>query len=439
VAGLAATPALRGQGRVVATFELNGQTRSVAETNLALELALHFRLRAEGKEAIQFLVDAALVEIEAHKQGVSTSPGEVDSALATLKQQFKESGRDLEEMLRNRGYSLADYRREVATGLTLRKLTQKALGREQVDGAMQELWREDARKRHDVLTDPDKLPPGVVARVADRSIGLLTLGELLQRTQGVAAKEERIRKIIARQWIQAEADAAGLSITDQDVDREIEARKAEVNSDPRYKGVPFEKLLESLGHTLTTLRSSPDFRAQILLRKLVEQEHPHAALVERLVAERDSVIAQHGAARKLEMILLRAAETPTEFVKRTFPEAEEEMAKLYRGIQEGAPFGTVARLNSEEPASKARDGAIGWLHRADTRLPAAVMEAAFEAPVDGMTPIVTTEEGVFLVRVVDVEPPPGDDVLLKRMRAALLDERAADIYRRAKIRYGDNR
>lgn len=433
--GLLAAAWLRPQGDSVATYSLRGERRSVSKVQLALELAMHLRLRPEGQEAIQFLVNAALIELEASAQGVTVSEAEVDATLKELARQFEAQGKDFGQMLERRGYSPEDYREQIATGLLHRKLTQKALGRDQVDGAMTELWSEDARDRHEVITDPERLPPGVVARVDGKAIGLRTLGELLMRTQGSASKEERIRKVVAREIIKAQAEDRSLRLSIEEIDAEIERRRAEVEANPRYAGVPFEKLLESLGHSVSTLRASPDFRAQILLKRLVELDHPRERLVRELRENRAAVLLQHGARRQLEVLFLRAAETPTEFVPRTFEEAESRMETLREGIVAGAPFGTVARLNSDDPGTKARDGALGWRNRADAILPSAVMEAAFAAEIGGLTPAIRGDDGVYLVRVAAVEPPPTDGELIQRMQSARIDAATEAIFEGADIRF----
>ncbi len=92
-------------------------------------------------------------------------------------------------------------------------------------------------------------------------------------------------------------------------------------------------------------------------------------------------------------------------------------------------FGALAINYSEEQASRYRGGDIGWIEQgADTRWPAAVMEAVFGFSTNGeISPVITTDRGLFLVMRTDYRGPglqPLDSVEAS-IRQELLSEKRA--------------
>lgn len=95
-------------------------------------------------------------------------------------------------------------------------------------------------------------------------------------------------------------------------------------------------------------------------------------------------------------------------------------------------FGDLARMNSDDRASRYRGGVIGWLTRhpsARYKWPDEVVDALFSIPsVGAFAPLVETDRGFYLVRLVDREPsqPRSLDALADGIRRQLEETRRAE-------------
>jgi hypothetical protein len=142
-------------------------------------------------------------------------------------------------------------------------------------------------------------------------------------------------------------------------------------------------------------------------------------LAKELAADRAAVLERVGPRRRIGLIFARATEEPNALIPRDFADATRHLETL-RELLAKETFEKIARLESDHAASKVQGGDTGWHHRRSERLPEPVLAAAFTLPHGEVSPPLRADEGCFLVKVLDVEPEPGDDVLLQRLR----DEKA---------------
>lgn len=102
-------------------------------------------------------------------------------------------------------------------------------------------------------------------------------------------------------------------------------------------------------------------------------------------------------------------------------------------------FGALAMSYSEEATSRFKGGDVGWMRAGANkyRWPNAVVEAGFDLVETGdMSPVVETEEGVYLVMRLDGRDAvvrPLDDRLRETLSAQLLREKRADLIARQEV------
>jgi hypothetical protein len=272
------------------------------------------------------------------------------------------------------------------------------------------------------------LLPGEVARVGKFHLTELDLGRILERTADREEREKFVRQIVLQNCLAARAERLGITVSAAEMAREVELRRAEANANPAYGGMPFEQLLAAQGLTVDELRSSPILRAQVLEQKIAAAALPDAEVERRLDADRDAILRQHGARRRLSVLMLRAdAESATEVAAR--------IAQIRERIVREMPFAEAARTYCDEPQLKVASGDAGWHNREGSPLPDEVIEAAFAASVGDLSEPIRTEDAYWLVRVAAVEPEPGAALLAARMREEFRNQERARMLEAAHIEW----
>lgn len=425
----------------IARYRLGERTTVVARDELALEMAWHEHRRDPGRRAVQHLVNTTLVAAEAEAKGLMPEADEIRAFWEELKKQFRAAGRDPEDFAAVRNTSHEQFLADLGMQLAQKALVRAELGLtddEPVSREMLTLWLQEARRRHEVVEDPEELPLGTVARVDGRPIPILALGHLLLRTSDHEQRARFVRQIVLQQILEARARELGIEVTEKDIERELEERRREAEANPRFRGLTFEQLLETQGLTPERLGKSRLFRAQILQEKIAAALHPDEELREELAADRQGVLDRVGPRRRLGAIYVRSLEEPNELVPRGFDEAREHLETVRERILAGAAFERVAMVETEDPASKVDGGDLGWVNRNSERLPEAVRAAAFALPIGGLSEPVRTEDGYWLIKVLDAEPPLAEGEILERMRGEKEEKLLADLLEAAEIEFLDS-
>lgn len=420
---LCVSAAPQDPAEVLARFTLAGKEAVVTRDDVALELAFHQRRREDGRAGCEHLVDTWLVRTAAGKAGVQPSRDDVQAFWRQLQQQIRAQGQDPMQLpiVKNSGEDalLAD----LAITLAHERLVRKELelrADERVTPEMLGLWLQDERGRHTIVTDPDKLPVGVAARIDDHDIAIAELGSLLLRKSQAGDLDQMIQQVAWLRSLQDLAQRHQVTIDDAEVELELRARAEAARHDPRLAGIPYEQVLQAQGLTPEALKQSRVFRAQTLLKKLVAVLHPRTDLLRELAADRAAVLARAGARRRLAVVYARATDTPNELIPRTYADAMAFLGKARERLGKET-FANVARIESEDPGSKARGGDLGWFQAASKTLPEAVLAAAFALPRDGVSEPIQAEDGCYLIKVTDIEPEPSEEQIVERLREQHVD------------------
>ncbi|MCB9882022.1 MAG: peptidylprolyl isomerase [Planctomycetes bacterium] len=166
-----------------------------------------------------------------------------------------------------------------------------------------------------------------------------------------------------------------------------------------------KELVESLGLQAMVQQALPGFlrnEGLPLFVKVLAEE-----LVDRVydIQEVRSHFVRHafrfGGKVKASLIFFsfQDRETGKRFDRERRAEIQERAFAVYRDLVGGADFEKLVRLHSDDEASRARGGDIGWFGFYGGALPETVLEVAFlTAPGATMRPVVT-RRGVFLLRI----------------------------------------
>lgn len=423
---------------VLARFQLGGRPAAVTRTDVAVEMAFHLRRQDLGTQAVEVLVDALLTRKAAQAQNLMPTDAEVRKFWADLQSQLRAAGQKPEEFAAVRNTGEADWLRYIAVQMAQERLVRKELGLpadEKVSGDMLRLWQQETRRKAKVVTDPDALPTGVAAEVDGEAVPMVELGYLLLRTSEDQERDKFIHQVVYLQSIEALAREHGVEPSAKDLEQAV-AQAAEAARDPRYRGLSYEQLLKSQGMTIAGLKQSRVFRAKVLLQQLTRKLYPDADLRADLQRDRQAVLDLVGPRRRIGMIFVRALDEPNALVPHDFPAAMRKLAAVRERLQKER-FDTVARIESEEPRSKAQGGDCGWHTRKSDRLPATVLEAAFALAEDEVSQPVRDRDGCFLVKVTDVEPDLTDEQLVVRLREQRAQELSQKILADSKLQLGN--
>lgn len=426
----------------LATFELAGKTVPVTRTDVALEMAFHLRRRERGQQAVEQLVAVAMTRQAAEARKLMPSEADVRAFWADLQEQLRAAGRRPEEFAAVRNSGEAQWLADLSVQLAQERIVRQELGLkpdEKVSGDMLSLWLQEQRKQALVVADPDLLPAGSVARVGKQEIPLIDLGLLLLRTAEDDERDRFVKQVAYLAALEAAAREAGVQVTAADLDAAVQKHRDDAQKDPRYRGVTYENLLKAEGMTTQSIRELRVFRGQILLDKLARARFPEEALAAELAKDRAGVLERHGARRRLGLVYLRAIDTPNPLVPRDYATAEKELLAARARLDKEA-FDVVARIVSEHNASKQNGGDAGWHRRRSERIPEQALAAAFAQREGEVSAPIRLDDGVVLVKTLEIEPEPDDATLRQRLRDGKGKELQAKLFADCKLQMaGDKR
>ena len=151
-----------------------------------------------------------------------------------------------------------------------------------------------------------------------------------------------------------------------------------------------------------------------------------------LERDREAILEKVGPRRRISLIFVRALDEPNALIPLDFPAAEKKIAEVRQRLEKDT-FDVIARIESQEPASKAQGGDLGWHTRKSPSIPESVLAAAFALAADEVSQPVRDKDGYLLVKCTDIEPPLADEQLLERLRELRSKELSAKILADAKL------
>ncbi|MFQ5507640.1 MAG: SurA N-terminal domain-containing protein, partial [Planctomycetota bacterium] len=390
---------------------------SVLRDEYHLELARRHRGKPLGKEALDHLVEKRIVELEAKARKVDFSDAEIDARIQFIRRQLEASEQSLDSLIRSKGMTRTEFRNYVKLSLLHEHLARKdlALGpEERLDPAQQRLWVDGLRRAHRLVTDPAKLPAGVCARVDGEELSLRKLGQVMDANLAPEDRRAILQQMVAYRLLQAECAKRELSVTKALVEAEIQERRKAFRKNRSFEGLSFEDLLRAQGRTLDDLKRGEAFQAQLLVALLGEALHPAKAIREDFDKNPRQWHGRVGVSRHGFRIFVRAKP------ERSPEEARALCEKLAKRARDLGSFQALARSYSEDVASRARGGDLGFLHREHPRHGKALLKALFALPIGKVSaPVedrVGDKQGYSLLFLTELKPAPTGEALERAIR-----------------------
>ena len=395
-----------------------------------------FAMAEQGREILDLLLKARLLEVLAREAGIEVTNGDVNERWAKLDRQAKLSDpRGIAGQLEDSGLAPEEFREFLRLAIVQERLTRRAMELEPdvpVSGDQQEVWLKQEMDQRGLELPPPPWSEGFVARCGNVEIGVDEFGAFLrQRLEREAVRDTAWHMLLEKGLrkrmpdLSSEAIAAG-------IEAEIERRRRKHMLE--HPGISFEQRLGAAGRTLETLQGDPSVLVATLTRLWVDRSGPEG-LREAFEAERGFFEGRFGRAVRAHMLFLIAGKFVNDLVPRSFEEAERQLVE-YRGrIGNREDFEALAGTYSEEPRSRNERGALGWVTSGDPRVPETIRAALFDfvdtgnrVPAEG-TAVgpVRLESGSALLWVSEVRPSPTWEVMSERVHEELRRRLVEDI------------
>ncbi len=379
-----------------------------------------------GRDALRHLVRARVLERLANESKLEIGARELNERMAELENDVKRSGEagSLDEYLAAKRVSRAKFLEFLRLGMVQERLARRALGvpdNRQVNAEQQEMWLDQIVQQRGLQTPPPPWNDGVVARCGDLEVRLPQyLPHLIEQLTADDIAEDCHRALLAKLALARMPDLSNEAL-ERALDSELVRRRDAALSDPKTKGLSFEQMLASQGLTLISLRNDPAVRVAALAQLWVERNFGEAGLRRVYEQERALFDARFGEAYETRVIFLRAAKFTNDLNRRSFEDAERELARLGQQIRTRDDFERFAKLRSEDSASRERGGLLGLVTSGDENAPEALRDALFigaggEERLVGPVRIPT---GVLLAWAGPKRPAPGWETMREHVHNEL--------------------
>lgn len=391
---------------------VNGEEVSIDEYYRAL-------VERIGDTALDFLVTQEVVEQELRAQNLDVDNEAVRGRLDAIQAQIAPTS--LDDYIRSTGLTRPLFDSVVRSGLGTETLMRADKGIPPdapfpLDLDPEAWFRENLLPKAKIERPKQTSAGGVAATVNGKPIPtdlwLFYCRELAPDSNEAQLLQQLIDAKIVRQQLQK----AGMAISEEDAEREIEIQEKFFNEDPRWHGLTFDKYLSVQGQTRESLKNSEAFLSSLAVQRLIESELSEEEIREYFEKEKERLGEALVHARH---ILIQAADPETR--EPNYEQALSKIEQLRSQIENGADFATVAAAESEDVATRPRGGDLGYFPKRQMVEPFA--NAAFSLEKDGLSEPVKTKFGYHLIQVIDIIP--ARDLTFEEVRERIVREMVA--------------
>jgi peptidyl-prolyl cis-trans isomerase C len=273
-------------------------------------------------------------------------------------------------------------------------------------------------------------------KIATFEGGDVTLGELNQFAeqsgfgelseddpQYEAAVQQIMPQLVGIEIAKAYAEEHNITVSDEEVDREIAKIKEQVGEQARSSGQDlsnekaYEQALKQNNITEEELRS--DLRENLPITKVQEKvagnAEPSDEEIKKYYEENKEAQFTTPEQRCVRHILFNK-------------DQEQKAEDVKKELESGADFAKLARENSQDPGSAQKGGDLGCIGKGET-VPE-FEEAAFGAEQGEIVGPIQTEFGYHIIQVTDIKPQqtlPLQEVE-SQIRSQLTTEKQAEVF-----------
>ena len=388
-------PAAPAPERKLPAQEISLEPLAKGEAARALDSSLSFAeldelliarraMGATGRDALKHLLKTQLLARLAIESKVVITPEELEAKSKEIEARIVAAGeaKNLAQYLERTGVAADVFREHLRLAMVQALLAKRALGipeDQEINDEKQEMWLNQLLDQRGAQLPPPPWTDGIAARCGDLQVKATEFLEYLH----FLLPEDDVREDCFQLLLQRRARARMPDLSNEAlakaVEVELDRRRRETERDKRYGGMSYEQLMAAQGLAPGFLPRDPAIVIAALATLWVDRSMGDKGLRAAYAKERESFDGRFGEAIDTHMILLRAAELPNQLIPRDFPAADRELSTMKASIKSFEDFAKLARERSEETSTKETSGHLGFVTRADERLPAAVRDALFLA------------------------------------------------------------
>lgn len=372
---------------------------------------LEILARAKGGDIFDHIVQLKLVEQEMGRRRITVSEDAVDERIRIMNQSRQAMGQETyDEILRREPALRGPFRHGVRMKVAMEIMAKADLQipeNRALTNLKLERWYKRLKDRAEIVGRREALPPGAFASVNGEIITMDEFNELLwmnsTREERQAALDTLIKRILVKQALEKK----GLVVTETDLDAELIRLERAYSRSAEYKGLDLDTILRQQGMAKAQLRADPDFRAAVGLRKLVRADLTEEQARRFFKAHE---LEYSGGELRVSQIFLSVIDTRTGAPKdaKTVDEIARKADDLKRQLDAGADFAELARRYSEDRASAAQGGDIGFIPRFG-KLVEPLSAAIFALKKGEVSQPIATPVGFYLFKVTDLRPGKKTD------------------------------
>jgi len=410
--------------------DVAARCREEAVTWAALDELLLARhaLGEDGRSALRQLLRARLLDKLARESKLEITEAMLKARWATIDREITAGGKSggLTAYLEEEGVDPQVFREFLRLGMVQETLARRALGipeGREVNAEQQEMWLDQVVEQRGTQWPPPPWSDGVAARCGDVSVSAKDFTLFLRTQLPAETVREACYQLLLEQSVRARMPDVAPAALDEAVEAEIGRRRAEVAQDERYKGLSYEQVLAAQGVSLDSIRRDPSVVCAALSTLWVDRSHGEEGLRKVYGEERAAFDGLHGEAREVRALFLRGAIFANQLNPRTFAQAEARLNELAEQVAGPDDFTRLVSEHSEDPATREKQGLLGWVPRGDERVPGVIREAVYaeggrDRGTGRLVGPVRLTGGAALLWVGARRPAPGWET----MRAAVHSE-----------------
>jgi len=412
-------------------------------------LLLRHGMSTEGREALKHLSETRLVEVAAREAGIAIDEQDLDVRVQQLEQQMvAKSGQTLDQQLSGARITRPEFRYFLRVSMQQEELTRRALGLKagaEVSSDQARLWVQQAFTERQYSEFAPPWSDGIVARATGFEVSTQDYVHYLRRRVLPDELRQDIFQFLLCRGVRARMPDVAQARIDEYVQKEIERRRRDAASDPKYKGMPYERILQAQGLSLDALTRDPGVIVSALSKLWVDRAYDAETLKRTYQEAREQYDNLFGEAIDVSLLSLNAGQFKNQFVSRTFAEAEAELKRLAAGVKSLDDFQKAAKQGSEDAPTKESGGALGWVSagstgvfpeiRAQVKQRLAAVPTPAQLAGEGLIGPLRTSTGCVLLWLGPRRPAPTWDVMARYVQLELRRHFIEEVLPRESVTY----
>lgn len=394
-----------------------------------------------GLNTANFLLQQRVIEHNMLKRGLVVTDEEIAVEYKKLADQLKsskEAKRDIQGYLAELGVTEAEFMRQLKLVVALGKMAREDMKEATADGAvLQTQWLRAKTMEGEIEQLPSKLPTTAAARIYGEYITHEDVVKAMIQKLDDKAIGVHVQNLMQAALARRLAKEMGLTITNEDLDRELEASKRVFASKPKFQGLSFEDMLkQETGMSPDAYKTCAQFFTVVAVYKVGMKLVPDEKASEFYEADK----AWYGPIAEVRHIFLRGTDDPAYAGKsRTLKEAEAEARKVKERIDQGENFDDLVKLMSDDVRTKFKDGLLDKWTPKQWESKEGIAEAMKTMKVGDVRGPVKSPAGWHVIKLAALEPPPAinEDIvrdIRKRRALEVFQKRWAETKRGVAVR-----